>query len=1017
MHGGLCDSVKPMDCDRLSVPCELEFDTVSLELPDYTVANQDTLEWEYTPGLGTFHTRRDVVRGKKSVVLPFPATSSLKGAHDSNVWCLDSDWGVSVKLLTTQLRSPYTFQEPLRKKMSFTLDAARELRFWKSLKSHQGCVNRLCWRDDGSVLASVSDDLHLCLWNIYNRNYDEGSSLRPVADITTGHESNIFGVCFVTDDAIATGAMDGTVRLTHVSPCGTSTAARPFLCHADRVKQLVSVSHSVWLSCSEDGTVRRYDEREPHDCTPGGCQNAIVTVSVPISARGRRVRREQTEARDQFAETPVTPNLLAAASWASALIPALHSTEFGVRRTICYGYSPLRNQIKSIAVHPIRKEYILVGGSDPIVRLYDSRMLSMTTGTSIHDKSAICETYCPLSLWRNPLHMEEFGFGVSTDLCHPSYVAWRPDGKEFLATYSGDMVYVFPFQPCRTDDTAGCALEICCPPGVTRTPQHPAEKPTRSPVPSEDLAVTRNMEDAEPSDSEPAPSGSGGQTPAQSTDDERFLSFLLGSLYPHYISDALFTVIEPPEPSGLDCSAQHHTQNQHVYNDGRDSDHDTFFTGDHSITSTTQHPFEPLIRKVQSLGNAYMAKLQYQNAIAAYTAALHLAGPAWPVHKKSPRDPSVTSKHDKGAAGTLVIDARITALRLPLLCNRSLALSKRNERGDCYHAEVDAIEALSYDPSNIKAVYRLLQAQTAGCTVANAGGRRNTLNVLVGLYRSMVAVALYAKSGSALRVPYKWLMETAQRTGAIDRGMGDELRQLVQKNDWITAMKRLREVFAKRAIPTPVTFEPHPLLRRHYLVSLPACVATPASSITPRRRLRRRFDSPEQAVAERREATTPVHIGTRSLPRTPDDSESTDSSSEDQEDPFSCDVDMERLQFLDLSVASRPTRLWPPKGVADRFTGRQHLLTDIQEATFWGREAIVSACNSGAVHIWRRSDGALLRRLVAPYRLGLNCVQVHPELPIIASSGLDDHITLWQPPSAKFTRQSLPSSAHNETDV
>jgi WD and tetratricopeptide repeats protein 1 len=37
----------------------------------------------------------------------------------------------------------------------------------KKLKGHDGCVNCLEWNNNGSILASASDDLCVFLWNPY----------------------------------------------------------------------------------------------------------------------------------------------------------------------------------------------------------------------------------------------------------------------------------------------------------------------------------------------------------------------------------------------------------------------------------------------------------------------------------------------------------------------------------------------------------------------------------------------------------------------------------------------------------------------------------------------------------------------------------------------------------------------------------------------------------------------------------------------------------------------------------
>lgn len=131
-----------------------------------------------------------------------------------------------------------------------------------------------------------------------------------------------------------------------------------------------------------------------------------------------------------------------------------------------------------------------------------------------------------------------------------------------------------------------------------------------------------------------------------------------------------------------------------------------------------------------SCPSAAVKMKSYSNAIVAYTAALRLCGPPWPVRifpapgPKTPNDvemlshefPSTSdprqSKFNDNPQNLLntrsvELDVRVTSLRLPLLCNRSLALVKRAIGHDCFQAEADALEALSYDPECKKSAYRL----------------------------------------------------------------------------------------------------------------------------------------------------------------------------------------------------------------------------------------------------------------------------------------------------------------------
>ena len=49
-----------------------------------------------------------------------------------------------------------------RRKLLFTEPLARTLGLEATLRGHRGCVNRLAWSQDGTLLASGSDDRQVC---------------------------------------------------------------------------------------------------------------------------------------------------------------------------------------------------------------------------------------------------------------------------------------------------------------------------------------------------------------------------------------------------------------------------------------------------------------------------------------------------------------------------------------------------------------------------------------------------------------------------------------------------------------------------------------------------------------------------------------------------------------------------------------------------------------------------------------------------------------------------------------
>ncbi|PHJ17907.1 wd g-beta repeat-containing protein, partial [Cystoisospora suis] len=170
------------------------------------------------------------------------------------------------------------------------------------LDGHRGCVNRLAWHEEGRYLASVSDDRRCLIWDFHSSSASSSSSLtppqsspsrtlnggdqfghmNPSAVIYTGHAFNIFGVGFLGDTHVATGAMDREVRLSCIRD---ETFSMVCHCHNGRVKHIATLPRSsqhLWWSASEDGTVRQYDKRVPHIC---GGSRQLQAANVLISLR------------------------------------------------------------------------------------------------------------------------------------------------------------------------------------------------------------------------------------------------------------------------------------------------------------------------------------------------------------------------------------------------------------------------------------------------------------------------------------------------------------------------------------------------------------------------------------------------------------------------------------------------------------------------------------------------------------------------------------------------------------
>ncbi|CAZ86601.1 unnamed protein product [Tuber melanosporum] len=176
------------------------------------------------------------------------------------------------------------------------------------LSGHEGCVNALCWSRSGELLASGSDDTQVNIHTVYP---DFALNTR----INTGHTQNIFSVKFMphsSDRTILSAAGDSQVRIFDIEYAATSSnsaanrsnrplppASAPavgqhfffgrriaagsdivplkgysyaedrhkvYRSHTSRVKRIVTEANPhTFLTCSEDGTVRQWDLRQPSE--------------------------------------------------------------------------------------------------------------------------------------------------------------------------------------------------------------------------------------------------------------------------------------------------------------------------------------------------------------------------------------------------------------------------------------------------------------------------------------------------------------------------------------------------------------------------------------------------------------------------------------------------------------------------------------------------------------------------------------------------------------------------------
>ncbi|XP_071562962.1 DDB1- and CUL4-associated factor 6 isoform X1 [Temnothorax nylanderi] len=82
--------------------------------------------------------------------------------------------------------------------------------------------------------------------------------------------------------------------------------------------------------------------------------------------------------------------------------------------------------------------------------------------------------------------------------------------------------------------------------------------------------------------------------------------------------------------------------------------------------------------------------------------------------------------------------------------------------------------------------------------------------------------------------------------------------------------------------------------------------------------------------------------------------------------------------------------------VKRKYMGHRNARTMIKEANFWGNDFVMSGSDCGHVFVWERDSARLCMLLEADQHV-VNCLQPHPYLPMLATSGIDYDVKLWAP--------------------
>ncbi|XP_028520149.1 WD repeat-containing protein 47 isoform X6 [Apis cerana] len=153
---------------------------------------------------------------------------------------------------------------------------------FKRTKHHKGSIYCLAWTPDGQLMATGSNDKTVKLMRF---NADTSNLEGQEVELTM-HDGTVRDLCFLEDTSnkssllISGGAGDCKI---YVTDCATGTPFQALSGHSGHVLTLYNWGGAMFVSGSQDKTVRFWDLRTR------GCVNMVTPATVPGSRVGSPV--------------------------------------------------------------------------------------------------------------------------------------------------------------------------------------------------------------------------------------------------------------------------------------------------------------------------------------------------------------------------------------------------------------------------------------------------------------------------------------------------------------------------------------------------------------------------------------------------------------------------------------------------------------------------------------------------------------------------------------------------------
>ncbi|KAI9486355.1 MAG: WD40-repeat-containing domain protein [Benjaminiella poitrasii] len=285
----------------------------------------------------------------------------------------------------------------------------------KELPGHTGCINTLYWSKDGDKLLTGSDDTKLNIYLAYKDYKLEHS-------INTGHTANIFTAKFMpntSDTIVISGAGDSEIRIFDLNN-SDSPLDSMYVCHSDQLKKVCVYDNNPFefLTCSQDGTVRHFDRRAPHECSKHNIRSFIYAQSRPAR---------------QFP------------------LPKGNNIIRGCPPPIV-DYSKYNVELNSMSINKLFPHYFAVAGLNDYIYLHDQRMLGPSWSEQpVRSSSSNTDIMGALRCVKRFSHSVD---GINRTSRHITACQFsRYNGNELIGSWSSNGIYLFNINDSPEDSS------------------------------------------------------------------------------------------------------------------------------------------------------------------------------------------------------------------------------------------------------------------------------------------------------------------------------------------------------------------------------------------------------------------------------------------------------------------------------------------------------------------------------------------------------------------------------------